>query len=93
MFYTDADGSKRDVSRDAAVDQALKLVAATLQYSAMTVEEGFEAFDADEDDGISIEDLCSVAADLNMELSKEQLAHLHAYLDQDGDGLVSLQVR
>jgi Ca2+-binding EF-hand superfamily protein len=58
----------------------------------MTTEEGFEAFDADGDGLVSLEDLSAIAADLSMELSDDDLVRLHVELDLDGDGMVSLQV-
>lgn len=78
--------------RTAEVNKALRLIAATLQYNNLSSEEGFEAFDSDGDGSISIDDLCGIAMNLNLELSEKELTDLHKALDDDSDGFVSSEV-
>eukprot|EP00961_Rhodomonas_salina_P133986 1802721-Rhodomonas_salina.3 len=66
------------------------MVGAALVYNQLSVQQGFSAFDADRDGRISAEDMRKSLAELEMGLTEAEMQVLHAELDRDKDGFLSV---
>ena len=72
-------------------EEALDMIAASLTYNSLSLGQGFDSFDADEDGLISLKDLDVVVKQLELELSDAEVRGLHDFMDMDKDGMVSRQ--
>jgi hypothetical protein len=92
---TPSDASLNRVGSFAAVvtrelAHLINAIAGVLIFNKQTVEEGFDAFDADDDGVISVGDVVSTASALEIDTSNGRLAQeLVAAFDADGDGALS----
>ncbi len=68
---------------------SLKLLIDALSFNHLTIKDGFNAFDVDEDGLISLRDLQSSVDDLQLELDVETIQLMHRFLDVDADGFIS----
>ena len=68
---------------------SLKLLIDALSFNHLTIKDGFNAFDVDEDGLISLRDLHSSVDDLQLELDVETIQLMHRFLDVDADGFIS----
>ena len=65
------------------------LIAALLDYNSLSNREGFEAFDVDEDDFVSLSDLLHSAASMNVDASEEHLTAWFQFHNKSGSGLMT----
>lgn len=79
-----------DPSRNERVEEVLALVAATLKYNGLTLEEGFAEFDSDSDGRVTLDDIDSVVKSLAMEMNEADTRNMFTLLDKDGDGFVDV---
>jgi Ca2+-binding EF-hand superfamily protein len=71
--------------------EACNLISAALRFNDLDLKQGFDAFDMDQDQKISIEDLKSAAELVKINLDDFQLRAVHQAMDIHGDGLVTYQ--
>jgi hypothetical protein len=65
-----------------SVQEMLNIVKAALSYNALSVEDGFHSFDADQDGRISFADLEAVCSTLQLGMSSADVWVLHTHLDR-----------
>jgi Ca2+-binding EF-hand superfamily protein len=70
----------------AAVMRVAEAIAASLKHNELDVDEGFRAFDEDEDDLLSLQDLVKSAVTLQLDLSEADLEEFRAHMLQVGGG-------
>jgi Ca2+-binding EF-hand superfamily protein len=68
---------------------SIDVVAAALNYNSLSVKDGYDAFDIDEDGQVSLEDLENVVSHLKLNLSVEAINELYEHLGGQKDGSVS----
>ena len=71
--------------------QALDLMQASLAFNKLSIDDGFQAFDHDGDGLIGLDDFKASLAELAVPLSPADVTALHAQLDMDKDGFLSLR--
>jgi Ca2+-binding EF-hand superfamily protein/chromosome segregation ATPase len=72
----------------AQVQTSVDMVAASLVFNKLSPDDGYDAFDADEDGVVSFADLASAVAQLNLDISDSSAADLFAYLSE-GNAAIS----
>ena len=75
-----------------SVQLALDLIAASLAYNNLSPEDGYDAFDVDEDGKVSLDDLTSAVASLNLQLENEGIRAAFAHLDHENTGFIDKDV-
>lgn len=72
---------------------SLSLIIEALSFNQMSLDGGFDAFDADGDGRISKQDFQRSVEDLQLELDGHTIHLMHRCLDADDDGYIGKQVR
>jgi Ca2+-binding EF-hand superfamily protein len=72
----------------AGVQGAINTIAAALVFNQLNPEDGYDAFDADEDGQVSLSDLQSAVTQLQLEISEQDSASLFESLDADKTGFI-----
>ena len=68
--------------------EAINTIAAALIFNELSPEDGYDAFDADEDGQVSLSDLQSAVTQLQLEISEQNSASLFESLDADKTGFI-----
>ena len=70
---------------------SLSLIIEALSFNQMTLDSGFDAFDADGDGRISLRDFRASVDDLQLELDAQTVELMHRCLDADADAFIGRQ--
>ena len=73
----------------AHVQPVSNTIAALLDYNYLAHQDGFEAFDVDEDDKISLQDLMESAESMKLQISAKALAEWFRTVNMSGDGMMT----
>ena len=74
-----------------SVQKISDTIAALLDYNDLAHQDGFEAFDVDEDDRINMEDLLAAAESLQLDANAEDLSLWFRAVNVSGDGRITFQ--
>jgi len=75
----------------AHVQDVSDTIAALLDYNELSHLDGFEAFDVDEDDKVSLTDLTTAADKMALDVSPEKLAEWFKVVNVAGSGMISFE--
>ena len=73
-----------------SVQEMLNIIKAALSYNSLSVEEGFQSFDIDQDDKISLADLGEAVSSLQLGIPVSDVRVLHSHLDPTNTGFIAL---
>ena len=79
----------RGLAEPGVIGQMLNKIAAALKYNELTLQDGFDAFDADQDGQLSCEDLNTTAATLELAIPAADITRLHRHMDEGASGFIS----
>jgi hypothetical protein len=68
---------------------SLDAIAAALAFNKLTIDQGYDAFDADEDGKVSLKDLLAAENILRLGISESSVQALFDHLDPDKLGYIS----
>ena len=74
-----------------SVQKISDTIAALLDYNDLAHQDGFEAFDVDEDERINMEDLLAAAESLQLDANAEELSLWFRAVNVSGDGRITFQ--
>ena len=84
-----ANANAGGVASDTPAQNVSDLIAALLDYNNLSNREGFEAFDVDEDDLVSMSDLMTAAGSMNVDASEADLTAWFHFFNRSGSGKLS----
>jgi Ca2+-binding EF-hand superfamily protein len=80
---------KADADSPSKLRNSVDIIAAALDLNALSVTDGYDAFDADEDGKVSLDDLKSVIAQLSLNLVQDEIVKLYDHLGGKSKGYVT----
>ncbi len=89
IYMSNVSSSQRTgIVTSSKVSSSIDLIAAALMFNELSASDGYDAFDADEDGKVSLGDLQIAAAQLQLNISEQDIRSLFESLDKGRTGYI-----